>query len=244
MSVKGFVSKASLVVVSTLFALLVAEILLRIFWPPIQPMGFGGMMVRDEEFGHRLVTNSSKVISSGRGEFSTTIETNSHGFRFPEYDMKPEPGVLRIALFGDSEVFGVGVDEEDMLNIKMEEILNGSGDTQYQVLNFAMPAIGTTAEARILERIALAWEPDAAVFVVTVANDLIDNVNFARRGRAPEEPPKKPNAVLSWFKRLRLYAFAGFKIYPNLPAFLTPPAAWFNVGFPTVDDVHVVTDRH
>jgi hypothetical protein len=233
-SVKGFVSRASLVVLSTLFALFLCEILLRVFWPPVQPVGFQGVTVHDSEFGHRLVPNSSKVISSGRGEFSTKIEINSHGFRFPEYETKPEPGVFRIALFGDSEVFGVGVAEEDMLNMRMEELLNASGDTEYQVLNFAMPAIGTIVEARILEQVALAWEPDAAVFIVTVANDLTDNVNFVSRGHAPEQPPKEPNVILSWFKGLRLYAFAGFKVYPNLPGFLTPPAAWFNIVAPTV----------
>lgn len=231
---KGFVAKAGVAALSTLLALFLCEILLRVFWPAVPPTDLRGLIVRDAEFGHRLVPNSSKVVSIGGNEFSTKIEINGHGFRSPKYEMKPEPGVFRIALFGDSEIFGVGVAEEDMLNVKMEELLNESGDTNYELLNFAVPGIGTIIQAKILEQIALAWEPDAAVFIVTVANDLHDDVNFSKRGRVAEQPRKERNAIWCGLAQLRLSAFAAFKIYPNLPGFLTPPATWFNIVPPCV----------
>jgi hypothetical protein len=221
--------------VSILITLVVAEVFLGFLWPGNEALDLTGMTVKDDELGHRLVPNYSKVITGVLSDYRTTVETNSHGFRSPEYDVEPEPGTVRLALFGDSEVFGVGVDEQDMLNRKMEELLNRSGG-RYEVLNFAIPGTGTIVQERLLERAALDWDLDVAIFIVTVANDLSDNVRFTRteeRRKAPAEPAapaqprKRPNPILTWVKGLNLYRLAVFKVLPHLPGFLTPAARRF-----------------
>jgi hypothetical protein len=230
MTARKLVGNLSLLALSLLLSLVVAEALLRAVWPDPQPTDIRSMIVPDDELGHRLTPNSDHVIDGVAGDFSTHVRINASGFRSPEYDRLPAPGVYRVALFGDSEVFGIGVDDGNTLHERTEDLLNHGGPTRYQVLNFAMPAIGTIVQSRILEGVAIEWRPDAAVFLVTVPNDLHDDVRFAESAgirdapAAPSEP--RPRRWARW-KRLRLYSFVRLRVLPHLPGFLTPPAAWF-----------------
>ncbi len=245
MSKTGLASRMGLAVLSIVLTLALCEVLLRVVWQTQGAVDLAGLTTPDAELGYRFVPNSTKVVDGAMRDFATRVDINSYGFRSPEYDVKPEPGTYRVALFGDSQVFGVGVDKEDMINARMEELLNQGSSSNCQVLNFGMPATGTIAQARLLEDSALQWEPDVAIFIVTTGNDLSDNVkftNFLSRGGVPAPPKKKPNAIRRILGNLQLYQFARFRVLPNLPGFLMPSASWFNVVPSTVADWYVNSD--
>lgn len=215
-----------MIIFSTMLALVICELVLVILWPPSTGVDLRGITVRDAEFGYRFVPNSKKIIHGILNDFSTTVKINSSGFRSKEYPVKAGPKTFRIALFGDSEVFGVGVEEEDMLNIKIEEILNKNSKINYEVLNFALPATGTIVHGKIFEKIALKWKPSAAIFIVTVANDLSDNIGFTNNPPNPWSPKKIPATIQGRLRQLQLYQLAKYKILPNIPRFLAPRSDW------------------
>ena len=238
MTFKGCLSRLVLVAVSSLLTLVVCEVLLGFVWPGSGALDLTAVTVRDDELGHRLVPGSSTTITGVLSDFRTDIDINSHGFRFPEYAPEASDGTFRIALMGDSEVFGVGVDEEDMLNARMEAFLNAGSATRYEVLNFAVPGTGTMVQEKMFAEAAADWDLDAVVFIVTIANDLSDNVVFSRRpkdGVAPpfdtqdaDGSPAKPRiSLIQRVKGLNLFRLYRFKVMPYLPGFLTPSAKRF-----------------
>jgi hypothetical protein len=51
------------------------------------------------------------------------VRINSLGLRGAELAPSRDPGVVRVAVLGDSYVFGIGVDEEHVLSTRLEELL-------------------------------------------------------------------------------------------------------------------------
>lgn len=57
-------------------------------------------------------------------DYETLVNINSSGFRSKYKQVKEKMDGKRILLFGDSEVFGQGVNEKYMPDACMEKILN------------------------------------------------------------------------------------------------------------------------
>ena len=109
-----------------------------------------------------------------RPSFSTTyagvaVRTNSLGFRGDEPPTK-RPGVRRIALVGDSYVFGSGVAEEETLGAVVARSLDEAG-VACDVLAFGVPGYTAKDIARLLETRVLQQEPDVVVYV-NFGNDM------------------------------------------------------------------------
>lgn len=96
------------------------------------------------------------------------IHTNSHGFRGPEIT-DPGPAQQRIALVGDSFVFGSGVEWEDTLGEQIEVAMEDRGRS-VQVLNFGVPGYNTGHSAVVVETTVLDFDPDVVIYVA-FAND-------------------------------------------------------------------------
>ena len=67
--------------------------------------------------------------------------SNRTGLRGPDYPLHPSPGVFRIAIVGDSVVFGSGVDDDDTYAAKLEARLNRDRAGRYEVLNAGHPGL-------------------------------------------------------------------------------------------------------
>lgn len=85
-----------------------------------------------------------------------TITTNSLGMRDDELKPEDTPGLMRIALIGDSMVFGVGVEHGDTLPAQLERRLSSAWpERAVDVLNFGVSGVldarwaGRAARARI-----------------------------------------------------------------------------------------------
>lgn len=106
------------------------------------------------------------------------VQTNSFGFRGPD----PTPAgempedTLRIAMVGDSFVFGSGVQWEDTLGVKLEAALGELGQA-VEVLNCGVPGYNTRNAAVNLAEYVMPLKPDLVIFL-GFANDAEPDQNY------------------------------------------------------------------
>jgi hypothetical protein len=99
-------------------------------------------------------------------DFSLSIHSNSHGFRDLDRGIAKPPGVVRVALLGDSMVEAVQVPLEKTASQLLEKKLNvdpATGlttSTRYEVLNFGISNFGVGQYLLTYETYASRFEPD------------------------------------------------------------------------------------
>ena len=99
------------------------------------------------------------------------VEINSHGMRDREYALEKPPGSRRIAVVGDSYVFGAGgVEHHELFTELLENQL-----AHTEVLNFGVPGYSPDQEYLALGASVLRFHPDLVV-VCLFWND--DNETF------------------------------------------------------------------
>lgn len=101
---------------------------------------------------------------------------SSKGIRNPEIAPQPKPGVTRIAVVGDSFVFGEGVPEEGTLPRQLGQLW-GPG---VECINGGQVGANTEQEVPILDRIVTDAECSRAILVF-IANDVALTDELARR---------------------------------------------------------------
>lgn len=206
-----------LLFMSIIISLILGEILLRLLWKDLGN-NLCGITIPDKILGYRFLPNSSKKIKGEMHDFETLININSAGFRSKYKGASEIINAKRILLFGDSEVFGVGVDEKNMLDVYMEKILNTDNEENYAVVNFGMPNISTLEEEHIFENEGNFYNPNIVVFLITVSNDLGDNINFLVRNKNYDNFSKTKYDAQSAKKTHNLYLFelAKWRLLPIL----------------------------
>lgn len=118
----------------------------------------------DAELGAKLEPFATQQLAF-TGNPATSLRINSRGFRGPEWP-PPSPGELIVV--GDSQVFGLGVEEGDTLP---SQLASASGR---QVINAGVPTYGPFEYLAVARRL-LAERPGAkVVFVFNVANDFFE----------------------------------------------------------------------
>ncbi len=95
------------------------------------------------------------------------MDTNHAGYRGPNRPQGPHPGTFRIAVLGDSFVYGQGVAADEAWPARIEREL-GPG---VEVLNFGVPGFNLEEQATHYAEFVSEWAPDLVVSVV-VDNDL------------------------------------------------------------------------
>jgi hypothetical protein len=114
------------------------------------------------------------------------VTTNSHGTRGPEYSVTKAPGVRRVLLIGDSQVWGYSLPDEYIIDAALRQLLGATPGHEpervvhtgkVEVINFGVSgyAIDQTFLKFIVEGIELA--PDLVALVVFPENDVIDTGN-------------------------------------------------------------------
>jgi len=124
----------------------------------------GGLWTYDRSKGwfHRPGAHGSSPLG---GPDRAEIRTNSLGLRGAEIaDHKPD-GVKRVLVFGDSYVFGVGLDEEHTLSARLERML-GAGGERYEVVNLGVAGYSTDQEYVLFRELATRLSPDVVILVV------------------------------------------------------------------------------
>jgi lysophospholipase L1-like esterase len=100
----------------------------------------------------------------GGQPFCIEYRVNSHGFRDRERTLEKPPDTYRIALLGDSSVFGHGVALEDSLPAKLERRFTELEPApRVEVFNCGVYGYNTRQELALLRKRVIAFEPDLVV---------------------------------------------------------------------------------
>lgn len=144
-------------------ALLVAEVLVRLFCLPLAPFRDAILLVSDPR-GYVPRPNASVTFRGMSQALPEPVEWsfNSEGIRAPgRIPGTKRPGALRIATYGDSEAFGWAVNFVDTFQVQMERL-----EPRLDVLNFGVPGYNVVNVAEHAARTAHSYQPDLLFYLV------------------------------------------------------------------------------
>jgi hypothetical protein len=114
-----------------------------------------------------------------RKEGAAYVRVNADGLRDREHERRKRPGVVRVALLGDSYAEALQVEQEAAFWSVAEARLNSScaglRGREVEFVNFGVSGYGTAQELFTLRERVWPYEPDVVLLAVTTNNDLIDN---------------------------------------------------------------------
>ena len=113
-----------------------------------------------------------------RSLFGVRHRVNSLGLRGSERAPARQEGVTRVAVLGDSVVWGYGVEEEDTFVARLEEILARRG-RGYEVWNLGLQATNLYNHRARYARLAPLVRPDLTI-VLVLYNDLQERAEHFR----------------------------------------------------------------
>jgi hypothetical protein len=119
----------------------------------------------DPELGVRLRPGESMKLAFA-GNPLTGVRINAAGLRGA--DPGP-PGGDEVLVLGDSQVFGLGVEENETASARLEAMLGGA-----RVINAGVPTYGPPEYEKLLARQLQERKPKRVVYVVNMANDLFE----------------------------------------------------------------------
>ncbi len=138
--IKKYTYILCLLLAGLLVALVLAEVIVRAFYPYSRDHVIpGGIFEMDDHLGWRLRAGGESTHRSQYFEADYSI--NSLGFRDRTRDPSIDTGKRRILLYGDSLVFGWGVDVEKRFSNRMESLRD-----DLEVWNLAVPGYGLDQE--------------------------------------------------------------------------------------------------
>lgn len=170
--VRRIVVRALTVFFGLLFGLCLAEVALRTAAHFVPFMKSTPFRQYDPVLGLTLLPHQKAFYD--RGCFEGFVETNSWGWRDRERSLEKRPGEFRIALLGDSQVEAAQVKPDEVLNIRMEKLLQQKGYTNIEVLGFGVEGMGTTQELLMYETRVRQFHPDL-VILMWIDNDVMNN---------------------------------------------------------------------
>ena len=118
----------------------------------------------DAELGVRLEPGATQRISFS-GNPVTSVRINQAGLRGADL---PPPADGEIIVVGDSQVFGLGVEEDETFSARL------AAETGRPVVNAGVPTYGPPEYAALARRLAAERKPETVVFTVNFVNDLFE----------------------------------------------------------------------
>jgi hypothetical protein len=125
------------------------------------------------------------TVEARRDRPPVTYRTHDLGFREPGWSIQKPEGTRRIALLGDSYVFGIGVEVGDTLSAALgAELAKRSPGQRVEILNLGIPGDNLASHIDVYEA-AEKLDLDAVVVCLTLPNDLSRwDAQVARRASA------------------------------------------------------------
>jgi lysophospholipase L1-like esterase len=198
-----------LALVGAVFALMLSlgECIVRIFRP--QSLSIWAE-TRDGLSVHR--PNAAVTIDGLR------ITTNGHGMRDREHAREKPAGTTRVMVLGDSFMEAHQVALEDAFPRLLEGALEArEPECRWEVVNAAVSGWGTDDELTYLRRYGMALAPDVVIVVMTLHNDISDNLrerfHTFRDGLLRERPRVEKALAQHWLQRVKEAAAGHSHLY-------------------------------
>ncbi len=163
--------------------------------------------VPDAQLGVRLEPGAAESVRFGTNPI-TTVRINEQGYRGGEW---PPPGPDEVIVVGDSQVLGLGVEENETFSAVLQTSL---GKT---VRNLGVPTYGPPEYNAIVDEALKKRPAKTVVYVVNLANDLFE----AKR------PNKERHAVWDGWAVRKETAPASVTQFPGRSALYTRSHAFF-----------------
>src|SRR5246127_1652408 len=102
-------------------------------------------------------------------EFECRIYTNGRAFRVPrpgvEYSLTKPAGTFRILLLGPSFAFGWGVNYEDTVAARLQELLKPylKGGSKIEIINAGVPSMGPLPQLNWFDHVGCYFKPDLVI---------------------------------------------------------------------------------
>ncbi|WP_274629304.1 SGNH/GDSL hydrolase family protein [Arvimicrobium flavum] len=117
-------------------------------------------------------------------------QANKLKFREREFTHAPAPGVMRIAVVGDSFTWAPGLLENERVSNRLDAKLNSAGDLRFEVLNFGVSG-ANYEQHEVNMRLAIQSANPHFILLQWYLNDLDD----------PEEPLPRPMRLAGFLHR-------------------------------------------
>lgn len=160
---------------SILFAVLLMEMAVRIFYP--QKLSFN-VSQWDEYVGFTNIPNIEGY--SEHPDYKMFVKINSHGLRDREFEYEKPANTIRIGMFGDSFTFGEGVQNNETYSKVLEQLFQGNPEIKQsginiEVLNFGVGKSGTSQQLALYEKEGVKYDLDIVMVGFLAVNDFSDN---------------------------------------------------------------------
>ena len=139
-----------------------------------------GLWEYDSLLGWKMKANIQTYYSKKKDRFRIPVRTNSKGLRDEDYAYEKSAKAKRILLLGDSVVVGLEVLRQDVIDVKLEELLRRHGN--YEVINTGNHGYGTDQQYLYLTHEGYKYSPDIIIHVA-VKNDPTENITIHQRQR-------------------------------------------------------------
>ena len=183
---KQILQNCALILGSTVFAVLLLEVCIRVFVPSVA--NTQNIRVYDPELSYKFLPHLDTVIHNSTGD--RHIITNSYGYIGEDFPLAKPAGEYRIANIGDSYVEG----DQEVDWDKNFVALIGSGltkdmqnGTTYRSMDFGVSGRGQIEEYWVYKYLVSKISPDLTILWVTEVNDLGNNY-------LPQGAPEATNA--------------------------------------------------
>jgi lysophospholipase L1-like esterase len=139
------------------------------------------------------------------------ISTNADGFRITAPKTR-EDGQVRVALMGDSTVFGWGVEDDESIADVAEASLHEMGFAQVQVLNMGQPGYSTGMAGWLFEGVVADYQPDLTIVFISMHDFNLTLLSDVERVHGPKGISARIRSLL--VRHVSLYELLRRKIYP------------------------------
>jgi len=182
--------RSAVTLAAALLGLALAEGLASGLRPPAHPRTVGVLLraSQDRVLETENVPGARQEIiyrdRAGAEVRSVEHMISASGWRGPAFSQHKPPGVFRIICVGDSHTLGHGVGEDETWPRALERALNlGQPSPRFEVLNFGVGGYGGAQKVALIERRALASQPDVVLLQLYMNDVEVGPRNLARHTR-------------------------------------------------------------
>jgi hypothetical protein len=157
-AIKKHLSQFCLVLAGCCIALLLAEGFVRVFYPYSRDHVIpGGLFEIDNYLGWKLQAGKNAIHHSRY--FDVVYSINALGYRDKPRNPSKDENIYRILLYGDSQVFGWGVPEDQRFSNVVED-----QKQSLEIWNLAVPGYGVDQQILSYEKRGKSFSADEVIF--------------------------------------------------------------------------------